>query len=495
MRWIARLGLFVFLALLIVPAVAQDGANPPPGRSRGIAWVKDLASATKQAKKSKRVVMVCVNAKRVDGRRDLEPAAKGLREVVYKDARVVKNSAEFVCVMLTKEGDTVEDYDILRKLGIDGDIISPQHIFIAHEGDRILDRKQYWSHGKGEEAVKVLLALMEEAKNHARVKGAPGKPAPEKGAAPEGGEARAKWIAGKLEQLKEGSLDRDKLLEQIVEADKDGDCTDPLIALLPLPEHAKDIEFLRSLIRVLGRDGLEKAALPIVEFLKHKDHTLRADAAVSLEYIGSSEKKVIAGLRKLADKNKDVSIANHAYRALGRCGVKDAKTRTLLLKKAASGKSEFATYGACIGLAYFEGDAKAARGVEKILKQIGIPGSRRGGGGNAVKRGLVSWTLASIHDGKSSKFVDEELIAGLEHVKAFWVQGLKNFWDATSRACDEEKGALAEVETGVGHFVAFAKRANLERYGAETNNLMDEYRQGREAAKFEPKGDNILTER
>jgi hypothetical protein len=67
-------------------------------------------------------------------------------------------------------------------------------------------------------------------------------------------------------------------------------------------------------------------------------------------------------------------------------------------------QSEFASYGPYIALAYFEKGKAAARGVEKILKQIGIPGGRRGGGGNSVKRGLVSWTLASIGNSKSGAF-------------------------------------------------------------------------------------------
>ncbi len=139
------------------------------------------------------------------------------------------------------------------------------------------------------------------------------------------------------------------------------------------------------------------------------------------------------------------------YRALGRCGVGDAKVRALLLKKSDSAKSEFASYGPTIGLAYFEGDAKAARGVEKILKKIGVPGSRRGGGQNTVKRGLLSWTLASIGDPKSAQFMREELIARLENVQAFWVDGLVRFYDAVAIKCEGDASAMAGIEAGVGH--------------------------------------------
>jgi len=145
-----------------------------------------------------------------------------------------------------------------------------------------------------------------------------------------------------------------------------------------------------------------------------------------------------------------------------------------------------------MGLAYFEGDQKAMRGVEKLLKLIGVPGGRRGGGQNTVKRGLVSWTLACIGGKKSAEFLDEELIAGLKNVKAFWVDGLRGFWETCADVCDGAKERLPEVEAGLGGFVQFSKRGNLQRYGAEIRPLMDGARKGRESAGFEPKGDNLL---
>ena len=51
---------------------------------------------------------------------------------------------------------------------------------------------------------------------------------------------------------------------------------------------------------------------------------------------------------------------------------------------------------------------------------------------------------------------------------------------------------MAGIEGGVRGFVAFAKGGRLGRYGAETRGLMDEYRTGREAADFTPKGDGLL---
>ena len=435
--------------------------------------------------------MICVNAKRVDGRAREEPAAKGLREVVYQDPRVIEKSKEFVCVLLTQQG-SAADFGELRALGISGDIVSPQHIFVQPDGQKIVHRVRYWRHGQGESGILAFLAMMAKAQEN--LAGAGNEASADDGGVgpvPESGADRVEWIARMIQQVVGGSAkEHEAALQALVQNDKDGDCIAPLVALLE--EHAKNTGLVNELIRALGRDGLEIAALPVAKFLSHKAVNLRANAAVSLEYIGSQDKKVVAALRKAVGKEKDEAIANHMYRALGRCGVKDTKVRSLLLKKADSAKSEFASFGPLMGLAYFEGDPKAARGVEKILKKIGVPGSRRGGGQNTVKRGVMSWTLAAIGDEKSGAFVREELIEKLENVQAFWVEGLRTFYGAVAAKCDGDASAMAGIEEGVRGFVGFAKRFDLGRYGAETRALMDEYREGRDNATFKPKGDGLL---
>jgi hypothetical protein len=482
----ARLAVLLPLLLLLplTPAVAQ---NRMPGD--GITWVKTLPAGMAKAKETGRVLMICINAKHVDGKKTEEPAAKGLREVVYKDARVIERSRDFVCVLLTPTSSAI-DYGELRALGIDGEIVSPQHIFVNSEGDRILVRREYWSVGKGEAAVKSLLALMEKAEKKATEPADTSEDVPEDGGAPADGEARTKWIADQMKLLTGGVEDQKKALRALVRADKDGDCTTPLIALLT--ERKKDVDFLWYLIRALGRDGLNAAAIPISKFLTHKDELLRANAAVSLEYIGSRDKKVVSALSKAATKQKDESIANHMYRALGRCGVEDAKARALLLKMTASAKSEFASFGPAIGLAYFKGDEKAARGVEKILKQIGLPGGRRGGGANSLKRGLLAWTLASIASKKSGKFMRQEMIAKLENMRAFWVEPLRGYWIAVAKVCEGEESEMGTVEGGLQAIAGFAKRFSLGQAGGEKRDLMDDARTGRDNSTFTPTGDNIL---
>lgn len=307
--------------------------------------------------------------------------------------------------------------------------------------------------------------------------------------APADAGTRAAWITARFDQLASAQA-RDGAIQQLLDGDRGGDCTGPLIALLS--DKTTDPALLLSLVRALGRDGLEAAALPLAGLLDHKDDQIVANAAVSLEYVGSRDKKVIAALKKLAEGAKDEAIANHAYRALGRSGSKEASVRDLLLDRASSGRSEFATYGPAVGLAYVEGDEKAMRGVEKILKTLGVPGSRRGGGTNTVKRGVLSWTLASIGDAKSGKFVREELIAGLDHVQAFWVAGLVTFWDTVARVCEGDRASLPLVAAGVAGFVTIAKAGDLGRYGAEVRSLTDDARKGRVVKGFTPKGEGLL---
>lgn len=452
----------------------------------GIAWSKDLSSALATSKENGKIVMICINAKFVEGSKKEERAAKGLREVVYRDPRVVEKSREFVCVFLTPQSGH-GDYSELGDLGIGGQIVSPQHIFVNSTGDKVLARREYWSYGKGDAAVEALIKLMEKAQRKGRSAEDSGGSSGESEAAPEDAEKRAKWIAEMLVLVMDSIEERPKALRALVEADEDGDCTDPLIELLK--DSKRDRDLAHALIRALGRDGLEPAAIPISEYLMHKDTSIRSNAAVSLEYIGSRDKKVVSALMKAAGKQKDAAVANHIYRALGRCGVKEKKALSLLLKMAAGGKSEFATYGPCIGLAYFEGDEKAARGVEKIMKQIGVPGGRRGGGQNTVKRGLISWTLACIGSEKSEKFMREVMIAGLKNVKAFWVEGLVNFWEAVAEKCAGDETRMSEIEGGVKIFVNFSKRWGG---GSEMPSLMDDSRTDRAGGDFVPKGDNLL---
>ncbi|MHC4924920.1 MAG: HEAT repeat domain-containing protein [Planctomycetota bacterium] len=484
MRWTARLGALLLPLALAAPVSAQDTE---------IDWAPSLVSGMKEAKEFKRLVMVCVNAKHVDGRTEEEPAAKGLREVVYKNPKIVKRSMDFVCVFLKPTG-APADYEILYGMGMSGTITSPQHIFIDPQAPRIVLRKPYWSHGKGEKAVEALLKMMDDAELAAKGE-APKEPGKAAKAPAPGTPERERWISARVERVAAGAEDKDAALVDLAGNDHEGDCVTPLADLMK--ERKKDADFLVPVIRALGRDGLKTAAVPVSTYLSHRDPKVRGNAAVTLEYIGSDDKKVISALSKLAGKAKEPLVAAHAWRALGRCGTKNKKVRSMLLKAASSSKSDFESYGPYVGLAYFEKDKAAARAVEKQLKQIGIPGGRRGGGRGGIKRGLVSWTLASIGDTGSATFFKEEMLGGLKNVKAFWVDGLRRYWESCQAACMGEEGALEEVTTGVGVFVSFSqgfggRGGRMTSSDEEPPTLMDECREGRDNSTFKPKGDGIL---
>ena len=94
------------LRALLVPLACLVIARE--ARADEIVWHETLTAAFEQAKESRRIIMVCVNAKFVRGRQTEEPAAKGLREVVYKDERVVEKSRAFECALLPRSSNSAE---------------------------------------------------------------------------------------------------------------------------------------------------------------------------------------------------------------------------------------------------------------------------------------------------------------------------------------------------------------------------------------------------
>lgn len=471
------------------PADPKAPAEAQPGDR--IQWVGSLRQAFERAGELGRPVMICINARFVLGRNAEEPAAKGLREVVYLDPRVVTRSRLFVCVFLTPDGNS-EDYGELRaRFGIDGEIVSPQHIFAlpGHpDGAAPAVRREYWPYGKGEEAVKELLALMDQAlEAHEAARGAP-PPAPEAPApeaapapAPPGAEERAEWIRTLVALARDGTpAERQEALAALLRNDQEGDCSGPVVALLGEDGLKKRPDVLIDVVRALGRPGLLAAAGPIAELLKHKDDLLRANAVVSLEYIGSPDS--VRDLTARLKPEKVVAIQNHLYRALGRCGAGDAKVRALLLKEAKGADSEEASFGPIVGLAYFERDEKAARGVEKLLKQMGPPsGGRRGGWGRGtLRRALLAWTLAEIGDPKGAAFMREELIPQLEHTQAWWTAAVVAYYEAIARTCEGDEGAKGDVDQGIRRTLGFA---------GGTERFRDAARRDRDVSRFEPKAE------
>ena len=491
----------VLAALLLVGPTAS--AEPAPAKAGDeIAWVKDLPTAFAKAKESNKPLMICINAKYVMGRANREePAAKGLREVVYLDPKVVTESRKFVCAFLERGEGGSADYGELRALGIEGLIVSPQHIFVDPKGEKILERLEYWSYGKSVRAVTKLLEMMSTAlvkldankdapTDPADPDAAPaeGAPAPAPEAMPPAGddaaalEERRAWISKQLEYVTgTNPTKRENSIGNLIRNDKEGDCIDPLIALLP--QSKDNPELLVALIRGLGRDKLIKAAPPIAAYLTHKNERVRGNAAVSLEYIGCPTS--VSLLKKRASKEKNVGIANHMYRALGRCGAGESKVRSALLKKIEKHlvKDPVEAMGPCIGLSYFTGDKKAARATEKLFQKASrMSGGRRGGGGGATFiRAVLGWVLSEVGDDKSAKFVQEEMLDPIENSKNRWARAYRSFYRAIIKKLEGDEDAMDTIQGGV--------RRALEFGGPEELNLQDEYRQGRDTTEFQPKGE------
>jgi hypothetical protein len=312
---------------------------------------------------------------------------------------------------------------------------------------------------------------------------APEAPAPEAGPAPSGApagdEARAAWIADLVGLVTGGDeIRRKEALRSLVLNDKDGDCLKPLVPILSSEEHKKNEPVMIDVIRALGRPGLNEAAAPVSEFLKHRSDLLRAEAAVTLEYIGSPDS--VRDLLARVKSEKVPVIACHIWRAVGRCGIGDAKVRERLLKEARSPESDDEAFGPIVGLAYFEKDEKAARGVEKALKALGPPTGGRGAFRGTMPRALLAWCLAEIGDPKSAPFMREEMLAPMENVQGWWKGAVVTYYDAVARVCAGDESAKGGVDTGV--------RGTLEFTGG-TARFRDDARKGREGGRFEPKGE------
>jgi hypothetical protein len=474
----------LLLALLAAPAPAADE----------IPWHRKLADAYAAAKEANLPILIAINSERVDGGR-LEPAAKELREVTYKDARVVAAAKGFVCAYLTNEGSSDDFGELRLRYRVEGAIVSPQHIFAYADGS-LITRHEYWPHGYGEKAVVALLDLMAKAKAKfdqraglppgAPVPESPAEPGPEGGLAPapdappvpEGAEARKAWIEGRLAAAESPEdVQRQAALQQLVEADQGGDTVTLVIGLLQKFEDADRPVAVADVIRALGRPGLVAAADPIEDFLRHDDESLRGNAAVSLEYIGAPTS--VAALTRAVERESISSVSNNMYRAIGRCGAGEGKVRALLVKAVQGADAESASYGPIIGLAYFGQDRKTAVEVEKLLMKLGVTGGRRGGGQGSLRRALLVWCLTEVgfDDEKSEEFLREKILPVIRGNE--WTMRFVDFYEAAAEACGGSQEAKTKLEGHVTGLIGFVG----------SNPFSDPAREGRGFAGFTPKGE------
>ena len=448
------------------PARAEDHV-PAPSVAGEIAWKATVDEAFEAGKKENKPIFVAINAAKVDGGHP-EPAGKELREHVYVDPTVVARSQSFVCVLLRPDGSSA-DFAVLRqRFSIDGQIVSPQHIFAYPDGT-LIDRREYWSYRAGQESVDALLSLMDKALAANRMKaglppeppaptapagpggapppapgsGEPGKPTDPSAPAPQ--DPRAAWINALLAKVRAGSADapaRDAAIHELVKGDQKGDCIEALCTVLL--ELKKDPDSQIAILKALGKPGLEIVVNAVASLLDDKHDEVRSNAAVTLEYVGSAQ--AIDALTKRLSRDKEEVPWSNACRALGRCGAKQEPVRKALLREMTSAKSARMFVGPVIGLAYFEKDAEVARALEKSIKKEG----------DYVKRGYMLWCLSEVGDPKSADFVKKEVMANEKDARALAFQRaiynlLAGSDDGTARGTiDGGMGFISWSVAGIG---------------------------------------------
>ena len=381
----------------IAAALAGGGAaraDGPAPATATIDWQESVVGAFATAKKEGKPLFIAINAEHVLGKSEAEPAAKELRENTYRDPAVVAKSRQFVCKLVRPDGTSADYAELRGRLGIQGDMVSPQHVFVHSDGT-LIQRKEYWSFAAGAASVEALLAMMDSALVAHRAKTGMGTPAAN--GTPE--EQRAAWIRERVQKAREGAVDRaarDVAVQELVNGDKKSDCVTPLCALLFEPK--KDPDTAVAILRALGKPGLETAVAATAQMLDDTSDAVRSNAAVTLEYIGSAS--AIDPLTRRLAKEKDDLTHNNCCRALGRCGAKQEPVRKTLLRELATAKTNKLSAGPAIGLTYFGNDAEAARGIEKIL----APGV------DWQKRAFMLYALTEIRDANSAEFVREKVL-------------------------------------------------------------------------------------
>lgn len=467
-----------------------DGApkGPPlpplPTVKAEIAWHATVADAIAAAQSEKKPLFVAINASRVDGGK-AEPAGRELRDNTYHDPAVVEKSKGFACVIVFADA-SGKDFDELRaRFPLGSLIVSPQHIFAYSDGT-LYERREYWSFGQGQASVDALLEMMTRAlaaqaahvgapplaapppatPSDPAAPGAPADPAMagEPGMASDpaapAADGRAAWIAQAIDRIR-GTADavaRGSTIREFLAQDQKNDCVNALCTLALEP--SKDTGLKISIVRALGRPGLEAAVPTLIGFIDEKADELRSTAIVSLEYVGSAA-AVEALMKRLPKEREEHAYAN-ACRALGRCGVKQDPVRKVLAHELVTAKTDTQFAGAAIGLAHFEKDADAARALEAQIKKMG-PGT---------KRGFALWALTEIMDPKSAAFVKKEVLDG---EKNQWVlPSISAVYNKLSGNAGE--GTQGSIEGMVSWCI-----------GQIPGGIADPARRGRDAAGYQPK--------
>ena len=459
-RTTAPLGLALASLMAALAGPRATTAAPPsaaPAAPSYVDWQPTVVGAFDAAKKAKRPLFIAINAEHVDGKYGREePAGKELREHTYRAPAVVERSRQFVCVLVKPDGTSVDYAELKARLGIQGDIVSPQHIFVHLDGV-LIERREYWKFAAGAASVDALLAMMESALVAHRAKTGMGAP----GASGTPEEQRWEWIRQRLEKVRAGVSDRasrDVAIGELVKGDKQGDCITPLSGLLSGPD--KEPDTVVAIVRGLGQPGLEVAVAAIASMLDDTSDLVRSNAAVSLEYIGSAT--AIEALTKRIPKEKDEIARNNCCRALGRCGAKQEAVRKTLLREFATAKTNKASAGPAIGLCCFDGDAETARGIEKIL----APGV------DWQKRAFGLYALTHVRDPKSAAFVTDKVLKTEKNRAALdFLQAVVSVLSGTDARGDMQRAVTSGVTSAVSTVGDIGGPARLNRDQAKYQPL------------------------
>jgi hypothetical protein len=277
-----------------------------------ILWMQDVPAAFERAKKDAKPLLIAINAAFVDGGK-AEPAGKELRDHTYKAKEVVAKAQLFVCALLKPDATSADYAELRTRFGMDGLVVSPQHIFVHADGT-LIGRHEYWPHAHGQPSVDALLKLMDEAlAAHKAKTGAGGGPVPTDPAA--GVDARAAWIREQVAKLRDTTLDfatREVAGKELIKGDQKGDCLDPVCTFLL--DAKKDTELQVALVRALGKPGLEFVVPTLCQLLDDRSDELRSNVAVTLEYVGSV--RAVEPLTKRIGKGADEYTWNNCCRAL-----------------------------------------------------------------------------------------------------------------------------------------------------------------------------------
>jgi hypothetical protein len=222
-----------------------------------------------------------------------------------------------------------------------------------------------------------------------------------------------------------------------------------------------------SILKAVGKPGQEIVVPAAVTLLEDKFDEIRANAAVTLEYVGSA--KAVEPLMKRLPRERSEVAHDAVARALGRCGAKQEAVRKALVHDAEAAKKPEAILGPVIGLAYFEKDADTARALEKLHKKEG---------GERLKAVILLWALCEVMDPKSVEYVRKEVVAKQPQNPAGWLeQGIVAFNNGVVACLEGNAESKGAVEGGVAY-----------SYGWR-GIYVDGSRKNRDQSEFKPKGE------